>query len=128
METIDYAARVRAIKAAAAKRFGREVEVIFRSGIGTTHERFNTEGQFWYFRQGGRKGEGPHSADDPLLWRLDVKAAESFFPEEKGKRLSSNALFDLRKDYTEEAIERKFRALEIARDEYVALARGEELG
>jgi hypothetical protein len=66
-------------------------------------------GSHWEFNHSGRRyGDGYY--DDPLWWRLDVW----------DERVSSHALFDLRRDFTEEAIEHKFEAMEIARNEALA--------
>ncbi len=93
IEAIDYIERVRAIKRAAKIRFGDNAELEF------AHIRESSHPQFL--------------ADDPLSWKLDMR--------EDG--VSSNCLFNLRTDCTEEAIECKFRAMEVSREEILGIFR-----
>lgn len=89
-----YIERVREIKAAAAIRFADKK---------------------WEFKQGGRELKNPADyseckpplhPDDPLSWKLVV--------QEDG--MNSYNLFDLRTDYTDEIIQQKFKAMEVARE------------
>ena len=66
--------------------------------------RFGLEVEFTQ----ARKSTHPQfPADDPLSWRLDVWK----------DGVNSHALFNLRTDYTEEAIEHEFRSMEVSREE-----------
>ena len=85
----DYTERVRAIKRAAKIRFGFDVELEFAQARKSSHPQF--------------------LADDPLSWRLDMWK----------DGVNSHVLFNLRTDYTTEAIERKFESMDISRREFL---------
>jgi hypothetical protein len=65
----------------------------------------------WEFRQSGYAGD----INDPLWWRLDVWIG----------RINGHILFDLRRDFTEEAIGHKLIAMEIAMDAYSKTTAGQ---
>lgn len=93
---LSYKEAVKKIRAVAAARYGDEIYVNDGRESGTECWRFGN-------------ARGDCIDHDPLWWRLDVWRDD----------VQSHALFNLESDYTDEIIESRLVALEVAREEFI---------
>lgn len=102
----EYADGLAEIKHAAALEFGREAE-IFVDG-----KRVDTVGDCcWQLRQIDYSLSVDGVESDLPFYRLDVQRGD----------VNSHAIFNPRKDLTEDVIKQKFKALNVSYEEYIML-------